>query len=181
MRATAEGDEWTFEPAEGDVPWQIEVLRAPENVRRVEEDLSSGIVSLIIEDDFGKRRDLGHGLIAGGKSRERWEIHPDDPLKARGITHWTEEMERGDIRLRTETYAEMWADATHFHLTGRLEAYEGDVLVLERDVAERIARDGVLGGRGAAKPLHCRHGKRCICRCRGGPRCLWGQFLEEMP
>jgi hypothetical protein len=35
----------------------------------------------------------------------------------------------------------MWSDATHFHLKGRLEAYEGDALVLARDVAESIPRD----------------------------------------
>lgn len=137
------GDEWRFEPPEAEAPWQVEELRPVENVKRIEEDLVSGIVSVIIEDDFGKRRDLGHGLISGGKSRERWDIHPDDPLKARGITHWTEETERGDIRLRTETFAEMWADATDFHLAGRLEAWENDILVYERDLSDSIPRDGI--------------------------------------
>jgi len=143
VRETASGDEWQFEPPEGDAPWEVEVLRPPENVKRLEEDMVSGVVSLVIEDDFGKRRDLGHGLIAGGKSRERWEIHPDDPLRAKGITHWTEETERGDIRLRTETYAEMTADAEHFYLEARLEAYENDTKVFEKEVSDRIPRDGM--------------------------------------
>ena len=53
----------------------------------------------------------------------------------------TTQVERGDIRTRTETFAEMWADATHFHVEGRLEAYENDRLILERKVADRIPRD----------------------------------------
>jgi hypothetical protein len=135
------GDEWSFEPPEADTPWQVDELRAPENIRRVEEDLISGVVALIIEDDFGKVRDRGHGLVSGGKSRERWEIHPDAPQRARAITHWTEEMERGDIRLRTETYAQMHADGENFYLSGRLEAYENDVMIYERDITDTVARD----------------------------------------
>ncbi len=34
----------------------------------------------VIEDDFGKVKDADHGLIAGSVARERWTIHPDDPL-----------------------------------------------------------------------------------------------------
>ncbi|WP_322867011.1 CocE/NonD family hydrolase [Aquicoccus sp. G2-2] len=141
IRARAGADEWSFEPPEGDAPWQVDQLRAPENIRRLEEDFGSGMVSLIIEDDFGKVKDRQHGLISGGVSRERWEIHPDEPQRARAITHWTEEMERGDIKLRTETYAQMHADGANFYLTGRLEAYENDVMVYERDISESVPRD----------------------------------------
>lgn len=140
-RAAARGDEWSFEPPEGAEGWQTEELRAPENIRREEHDLSTGEVTLIIEDDFGKRRDLAHGLVSGGVSRERWTIRPDDPLSARGETHWTEETEREGQALRTETYARMWSDEDYFHLGGRLEAYENGILVYERDVADKIARD----------------------------------------
>ena len=49
-------------------------------------------------------------------------------------------MERGDIRLRTETKSQMWSDAAYFYLTARLEAYENEKLIYERDVEERIER-----------------------------------------
>ncbi|MDQ2094809.1 CocE/NonD family hydrolase [Rhodobacteraceae bacterium 10Alg 79] len=130
------------EPEAAD-PWQTEELRPDSHVRRIEQDQQSGIVSLIIEDDFGKRRDLGHGLISGGTARERWDIHPDDPGRARGWCHWTEETERGDIRLRTESFSEMWADARDFHLRARLEAYENDTLVYEKELDETIPRDAM--------------------------------------
>lgn len=35
----------------------------------------------------------------------------------------------------------MRSDAENFHLTGRIEAYEGDSLVFERDFEETIRRD----------------------------------------
>ncbi|WP_300062060.1 CocE/NonD family hydrolase [uncultured Roseobacter sp.] len=141
VRRTARRDEVQFAPPESAPPQQTETLRAPGNSRTRTVDMTSGTVTLRIEDDFGKRRDLDHGLISGSAARETWSIHPDDPLSARGHCHWTQEMERDTIRLRTETSCDMWADATHFHLTARLEAYENDALIYERDVTDSVPRD----------------------------------------
>ena len=44
-------------------------------------------------------------------------------------THWTEEFERDDLQIKTETFSEMTASATHFHLSARIEAYEGGKLI----------------------------------------------------
>ncbi len=140
QRPTNGGDEYAFPPPTAAAPWETETLRPEAHVRRRETHLTTGLVSLIIEDDFGKLRDADHGLITGSVARERWDIHPDDPLSARGACHWTEELQRDDIRLRTETNSAMWSDATHFHLTARLEAYENDKLIYERDVEDRIPR-----------------------------------------
>lgn len=141
QRPRAEGDEWVFPPPEADAPWQIETLRPGRNSRVQESDMNTGVLTLRIEDDFGKRRDMQHGLISGGCAREWWSIHPSDPLSARGRTHWTEELARDGLALRTETYAEMWSDADSFYLTGRLEAYENDQLIYARDVSHTVARD----------------------------------------
>ncbi len=141
VRRTATRDECSFAPPTSAPPWQAEILREGANTRRREVDMKTGIVALVIEDDFGKRRDADHGLITGSIARERWEIHPEDPLSARGKCHWTTEQERNDIRLRTETHSEMWCDETHFYLSARIEAYENDVLVYERDESEQIERD----------------------------------------
>ena len=143
LRDTAAGNEWVFPEPEAEEPWQTETLRAGHNIRRSETDLSTGAVHLVIEDDFGKRRDADHGLIAGTIARERWSIHPDNPTSARGECHWTTELEREGIRLRTETTCAMWSDAETFHLTARLEAYENDELVYDRDVRDTIARDNL--------------------------------------
>jgi predicted acyl esterase len=141
VRRTARRDECTFPPPEAADPWQGEELRAPTHTRRREVDMTTGTVSLVIEDDFGKLRDAGHGLVSGAVARERWDIHPDDPLSAHGTCHWTTEQERGDIRLRTETHSAMWSDETSFYLSARLEAWENDVLIYERDLNDTIPRD----------------------------------------
>ena len=133
--------EWVFPPPEADAPWQTRSLRDGNHIRRTETDMTTGTVSLIIEDDFGKVEDADHGLIGGAIARERWTIHPDDPLSARGHCHWTDEMGRGDWNLRTETTCDMWCDETTFFLNARLEAYENDVLVYERDLKDQITRD----------------------------------------
>ncbi len=140
VRPTTSSDEWVFPQPDADEPWKVRTLREGKNTRRTETDLTTGEVHLVIEDDFGKVEDMDHGLIGGTVARERWTILPDDPLSARGTCHWTDEMGRGEWQLRTETHSEMWSDATHFHLTARLEAYEDDTLIYERDVNERIER-----------------------------------------
>ena len=45
--------------------------------------------------------------------------------------------------MRTETFTAMRSDAKNFYLTGRIEAFEGDTLVFERDFDETIARDHI--------------------------------------
>ncbi len=143
VRPTADGDEWAFPPPDAEAPWQTETLRPAAHVRRQETDLNTGHVSLIIEDDFGKERDSDHGLIGGAIARERWSIHPDDPLSARGHCHWTDEMGRDDWSLRTETSCDMWSDATHFYLSATIEAYENEVLCYQRDIEDAIPRDHI--------------------------------------
>lgn len=141
VRRTAKRDETHFAPPEAAPPWQTDTLRPARNSRTREVDMVTGTVHLKIEDDFGKLRDRDHGLINGSVARELWSIHPDDPLSARGECHWTDELERGDIRLRTEATCAMWSNATHFHLTARIEAYENDVLIYARDHSDQISRD----------------------------------------
>lgn len=129
-----------FEPPEAAAPWNITTLREAENARVTRVDQKTGIVSLEIHDDFGEVEDKEHGLINGSVAREWWDIHPADPLSAVGRTHWTDETRRGDWAIRTETYAKMSGDAVEFHLTARIEAYEGDELVFSKDFDRRIPR-----------------------------------------
>ncbi|WP_375688504.1 CocE/NonD family hydrolase [Pseudooceanicola sp. LIPI14-2-Ac024] len=139
--ATGDGDEVTFPGPEGAPPLRQREIRPPAHVRRTETDRQTGTVTLVIEDDFGEAENLDHGLCAGSVARERWSIHPDDPLSASGETHWTEVIERDGTRLRTETFARMTCDVASFHLSGRLEAWEGEELVYERDVTASVPRD----------------------------------------
>ncbi|WP_300513814.1 CocE/NonD family hydrolase [Aliiroseovarius sp.] len=140
MRATADHDEWQFEPPDAADPWATRILRAAANSRVTKTDHGTGYMTLMIEDDFGEVEDADHGLINGTIARERWVIHPDDPTSAVGETNWTQTLRRGDWSVRTEASTRMWADATHFHLRARIEAYEGDSLLHARDEEAQIIR-----------------------------------------
>lgn len=141
VRPSGEGDEWRFEEPEGATPWQIETVREDSHLRKVER--TDGKVTLRIVDDFGETRDLDHGLAVGEVAREAWTIDPADPLAAYGETHWTQTLKRDSWSVRTETFTTMRSDGENFHLTGRIEAYEGEKLVFERDFAEIVARDHI--------------------------------------
>ncbi|MEM9967964.1 MAG: CocE/NonD family hydrolase [Pseudomonadota bacterium] len=140
-RPTRGGDEYIFEPPTAAPPWATETRRAEAHIRQRQVDMTTGEVSLVIEDDFGELRDLQHGLISGGIARETWRIHPNDPTSAKGACHWTKTMTRDDIRLRTEAFCDMSCDATHFYLSAKMQAYENDVLIYERALSDKIPRD----------------------------------------
>ena len=137
------GDEARFKEPEAARPWNVQTVRPPSHSRKAERDAATGAVSLSISDDFGEMRDADHGLASGGIGRERWTIHPDDPLSARAVTHWTSTLSRDGWSLRTETFSSMRSDKDKFYLTGRIEAYEGDSLVFERDFREEVPRDHI--------------------------------------
>ncbi len=140
-RVGSDEDECSFPPPDAEEARRVTTLRDPANSRRVETDMNSGMVHLIIDDDFGKVRDEAHGLITGSTAHETWSIHPDDPLSARGTCTWTQELERGEIALRTEASCSMWSDATQFFLHATLSAYENEKLVFSKSLEDSIPRD----------------------------------------
>ncbi|TIP24539.1 MAG: CocE/NonD family hydrolase [Mesorhizobium sp.] len=140
LRPLAKGDEVTFATPEAAAPWAAETIRAASSERHVDHDEKTGIVTLSIVDDFGEVRDLEHGLANGSIARETWTIHPDDPLSASGMTHWTQTLSRNGWSARTETSAEMRSDAQNFLVSARIVAYEGEKLVFERKFEEKIPR-----------------------------------------
>jgi hypothetical protein len=129
-----------FAPAEAAPPVKQKELVKPSNLREVTIDQRTGVQRLRIVDDFGRYEIAEHGMVIAACGREHYSIHPDDPLSARAECHWTEERARGDWKVRTETHSAMTASKTHFHVTGRLEAYEGDALVLTRSWDKKIKR-----------------------------------------
>ena len=141
VRPSGDGDEWSFEEPEGATPWQFETLREDSHIRKVER--ADGNVTLRIVDDFGETRDLDHGLAVGEIAREVWAIDSADPLSASGETHWTQTLKRDSWSVRTEAFTTMRSDGENFHLTGRIEAYEGEKLVFERDFSEIVPRDHI--------------------------------------
>lgn len=141
VRPLAAGDEVSFAEPEAATPWAIETVRAGNSERAIAVDEKTGMVTVTVFNDFGAQRDLAHGLVNGSVTTETWTIHPDDPLSARGEIVWTQTLSRDGWSIRTETSSTMLSDAENFFLTGRIEAYEGDRLVFERDFKETVPRD----------------------------------------
>jgi hypothetical protein len=130
----------TFAPPEAASPVKLTEVRPASNRRELLIDQKTGAQVLTIVDDFGASTIDEHGLTYGAVGRESYRIHPDDPLSAVQECHWTEERSRGDWKVRTETYSAMRATKTHWHVTGRLEAYEGEALIFSRDWDRKIKR-----------------------------------------
>ncbi len=120
-------------------------LRAADpTVMRVEEDMASGRVAFVHEEDAGKVRIDRDGWTFGGKVVRRYEIDPDDPTSARMELQSFDEFGReGELEVRIEAYQLMTCDKTHFQVHARLEATENGVPVYARTWLEKIPRDGV--------------------------------------
>ncbi len=142
-RALATGDEVTFEAPEGAAAWRTEELRAPSYNHSSTRDADTGVVTTRIVADHGENRDLEHGLISGSEMKELWNIHPDDPTLASVSAQWEQTGGRDGQMWRTHISTGMRADKTDFFLTARIEAYENEVLVFERDFKDKIPRDFV--------------------------------------
>ncbi|KGF69719.1 peptidase S15 [Hoeflea sp. BAL378] len=136
----AGADECSFEKPVGAAPWRHDVLRPSASTRVTETDSATGVVTTAIFNDAGENRDLEHGLISGSTTRERWSIHPDDPLSACAHIRWEQTGGRDGWRTATVAEMEMRCDRDWFFVTGRLEASENGETVFARDWDERIAR-----------------------------------------
>lgn len=121
-------------------PLKTREIRPMKRERSIREELSSGRKILNVDYDDGKSEDLEHGLVTGSHHRERYEIVPGDPVSARMETHWTQELARGELAVRTETHTAMWSDREAFFLEARVEAFEGDEKVFERRYDKRVPR-----------------------------------------
>ena len=118
-------------------------LRPPRRTRTIEQDVASGVQIMRVVNDFGESRIDEHGLTTGEIARETYSIAADDPLSARLETHWSETLERGGWRVRTETHTVMWADGESFHIRAELEAYENGERVYRKTWETSVSRDCV--------------------------------------
>ena len=121
-------------------PWRGKEIRKTQNKRQVLFDEATDEVFLDIEDDFGSYKDLQNELVISSTAREKWSIHPNDPLSAKGETYWTEERSRRDWSIRTETFSSMTSDKSYFYLKARVEAYEKEKLLFKKEMESKIKR-----------------------------------------
>ena len=140
-RSLAKSDEVSFEPAEAATGWRTKERRTASYKHEHEIDIKTGVVSISIFDDAGENEDLDHGLISGGWMKENWRIHPSDPNSAQVNTEWEEVGGRKGQMWRTHIFTKMTSDQASFFWTARLEAYENEVLIFEREYQDQVPRD----------------------------------------
>ncbi|HSF64167.1 MAG TPA: CocE/NonD family hydrolase [Paracoccaceae bacterium] len=134
---------WVFPEAQGAPPAALARHSPPRVARRVERDLLTGEVALVVEDATGAVEILSHGLVTDERMAERWAIHPDDPLCARAEITWEQRLSRGDWSVRTRAEVRMTATATHLRMTAALTAWHGDDRVFHRLWDDSVPRDWV--------------------------------------
>lgn len=143
VHAGVAGDEWMPPEAEVAKPWAHRVLRKPQAERRVETDLISGKVALVVVDDTGLVENAEHGLITGERMAERWSVHPDDPLSAECYFEFNQSLARGNWAVTTYGWARMTSTKAELIMTAHLEAREGNATVFSRDWHEVVPRDQI--------------------------------------
>lgn len=95
---------------------------------------------LVIETDHGSTMDMAHGLVTGTTCREEW-ICATRAVEAEARIKWETETRRNDWSVRTVCTAEMTCDESTWYPRARIEAYEGDELVLVREYSLDIPRN----------------------------------------
>ncbi|MDP3960741.1 MAG: CocE/NonD family hydrolase [Pseudorhodobacter sp.] len=137
------GDEWLPPAPEAAPAWQHRTLRPNQTARRIEQDLLTGCVALVVENDAGEVENLSHGLITGETMRERWRVHPADPTRAEAMCEWSQTLRRGGWKVCTKASTRMWVEGCALVMQARLEAWDGEVQVFDRETTERVVRDHV--------------------------------------
>jgi putative CocE/NonD family hydrolase len=130
-----------FGPAEGAPPLRADWLRQPAHRRTLEQDQITQSLRLSDYNDVGRRRLVDNGLEYESTRLDRFTLSEDQPLSARVDCERSAGFRRGAWQVRIQTNSSLSADATAFHLTNVLEAYEGETRVFARTWHCRVPRD----------------------------------------
>ncbi|MCB9434722.1 MAG: CocE/NonD family hydrolase [Ardenticatenaceae bacterium] len=129
-----------FGPAEGSLPLPITMLRPSGNQRLLRQDAMTQRLEVDVITDAGRIL-FPDGLEYDNTARDSYAITEGDPLSATAVCVRTAELKRGDWEVRLATHSEMTADATHFHLRNKMEAWEGKTAVFAKEYRKSIPRD----------------------------------------
>jgi putative CocE/NonD family hydrolase len=141
-RAPANEQSPRFRKPESAAPAARTALAPGGRNRVISTDLGKRETVVEVTDSSGRNRYDDVNVIAEARSKERYTIVDDDPLAATAEVTWTWEFERDDWRIRTETRTHVSCTKRDFIIRARIEAYEGESRVFERDFEERVPRNG---------------------------------------
>lgn len=110
--------------------------------REILEDVQKGITHLLVEADAGRVHLEEIDLEYDARTTQRYSVTGDDPLSAEA--EYTAEFAflRGGWEVHTGSQLLVRGTETEFLLEGRVEAFEGDTMVFEREWHVSVPRDG---------------------------------------
>jgi hypothetical protein len=143
VRASQSADDAlpSFAAAEISPRLPVARVRTPSRLQTVTYDLVDGWTTLTLVNDEGRLRYLDNGLESDHTSTEIFTVREGDPLSTSQRIQAALEFKRDEWRVRIETDSLMTADATHFHLSNHIDAYEGDVRVFTNAWVTAVPRD----------------------------------------
>jgi len=143
-REAGDGPDPAFEPPETAPGLETVVEEQVPAFHIVEHDIVAGTYTMRFNQDGDNRvRNLPSGIEMWDRNRDEMTIRDGDPSSARTSCQRVYGLARGDWRVEIRTHSTMTADATDFHLSNTVEAFEGDDRVFERTWERTIPRDHV--------------------------------------
>jgi putative CocE/NonD family hydrolase len=130
-----------FEAAQTAPPVAATVLREGFDRRIVTQDVGAGIETIELTSDHGTVRYDDRGITVSSGVVDTMSMRADDPLSARLVSEYRWAIASGEADTQATARTELTADETHFLLSWRLEAREGDRLVHSASATSRIRRD----------------------------------------
>jgi len=130
-----------FEEPEGTPMIPVETLRPAEIVRKLTQDISSGITEYAIYRDDGRLRMAHSGTILETVKANIFRVRADDPLSAESVVTCTFKMERPDWNAEIRTGVTLTGDVTHFRLVTNLDVFDAGVRIDSKTWDQRIKRD----------------------------------------
>jgi len=130
-----------FEPAETAPPVPATTFDDGFDRRIVTDDVSSGVQTIALTSDHGRRRYDDRGITVSSANSDTMSISTDDPLSAKLVTEYRWAIASADADTEAMAVTELTTDETHFNLSWRLEARERGKLVHSASATRRIRRD----------------------------------------
>jgi putative CocE/NonD family hydrolase len=123
---------------------EVEELEAGAQGRALTRDFATGVVEQTFDWDLGgTARLVPIDLETSDTSHTVYSIHDEDPLAAAVRFRAATGMARGDWRTHTEVESSMTCDRDRFYVETKMDVYEGDEPIFEREWKLSFPRDHV--------------------------------------
>lgn len=130
-----------FGPPDGSDPGPTTTHLAPTETRTIKIGIEDQTATFDIVSHDGDYTIDDTGTRITSTRTKQYHIARTDPMSCRTAVQCAVTYTRTDWNVRMETALTCSADATHFHLTGTLRAFDNGALFAARDFDEHIPRD----------------------------------------